>query len=856
MTSFTDRFGKLSFPTHGLVRLPQVSTDSPRANKDFLRHLVWDGYLAKEKKGIFIGLSRDTVIERLKMEFSVFERTGIIDYILLVWDFLAWCDKNAIPRGPGRGSVNGSLACFCCDIVQVNPLRHNLNFTRFISEARARPKTIDGILYAVGKNLCDIDCDISYSQRTKLLDYIEGKYPGRTAKISNRIELTGKTALKDVLKVRFGYSDEEAMSVTGHIEAIFGKVESLEEAYERHKDFAAWVEAEPEHKRAFELAKQIAGAPVAHGVHASGVYIGYYPIDGHVPIELSKKGETVTSYEMTTIADIGAKVDFLGLKTVDVIDETCKLVGIKVGDIDVNDPSIYAFLGSSSLYYGLFQIEDGLTKEAIKKVGPRHIDDLAACLAGSRPGALKQLPAFVEYVKTGKQKAIFPVLDAILKPTGGIILYQETINDVCQQMYGLSAVEADDVRRAISKKIREDMAKWEPILFANGKERGIPETVTDYFWKTCNASADYLFSANHCYAYSYITAQTTYLKAKYPKEFMLSLFRMARHETDSQGCLSTIMSEARQMGIVVLPPDIVKSSDSFTIDADGHIRFGLADIKGISDTTMQKLVSFRRDFKSKFEIFECAAASKVNIGILTFLIYAGTIDPKGATRSKLAFEAQAYNQLTDREKVLVHKLAPECDEDILKIFDLLKTRTDEKGKPLIKESRLATLRRDIKPYWEMYQTNSANEDVAAYIWERSLLGFSYSNTLHGVFANRIVGLKTIAEVLAMPPVKDGKREENVRIVCFVESIKRSISRKDSKTPYLNVYVTDDTAKVKSLLYGFDRIEGCKQANGGLPKEGDLLTITANRAKDGGMLWLESVTIQPPPVAMKKVKDSV
>lgn len=871
--NFADYFTKLSFPLIGLVRLPELSIPAAtKGNKIYLKRLVWDGYLDKRKRGKFDGIAERDVIERLAFEFSVFEKTGIVDYLLLVWDILKWCDDNKIPRGPGRGSVTGSLAAYCCDIVKVNALRHNLNFTRFISEARAKPQIIDGALYASGKSLCDIDCDISYSQRDKVLTYIDQKYPGRVAKIANRLELTGKTALKDVLKIYLGYNDIDAQYISGNIDTKFGKVESLSEAIEKHPELKTWMDSNPLHKEAVELAISIEGTSVGKGVHASGIYIGYHPVDGHMPVECAKNGEIVTSYDMNVVAELGVKLDALCLKTLDTIHETCELVGIKMDDIDVNDPSIYAYLASTDRLYGLFQIEEGLTKEVIKKVHPRNIDDLACCLSVSRPGSLVEIPTLIKYVKTGAKKIIHPLFDEILAPTGGIILYQESINEICQKVYKMAATDADEVRRAISKKIREDMAKWEPVLYKQGEIHGIPKEITKYFWDTCNASSDYLFSANHCYAYSYITAHTVFLKANYPKEFFLSLFRMARHETDSQVCIATIMQEATAIGLKVLPPDIIHSEPDFSIDKEGNIRFGINHIRGINDTTMAKMVTFKQQtFETKFKVFEAASSAKIPVNVLGTLISSGCLTWKSTSRVKLTLESQLYNLLTEREKPLVHKLAADYDEDLLVMLKDMPNRKDEKGKPLIRESRLETLRRDYAPYWAMYQQNAQNEELTAYLMERTLLGFSYSATLHGCYSKKVVGLTRIADLLvAGEKVKlakeeadrkvaetgavlaKGKRERGrvFKCVCFVEEPKLNRSRSNG-TPYLKLTLADDSSSCRAMCYGQERLDSCKSFNGELPTDGALVIATGTLSSDGSLLFLDSLITQPSPVAFKR-----
>ncbi len=880
MSTFTDQFSKLDIPLFGLVRLPEVSISdetrtfygAPKAssNRDTFKRIVWKGYEQGLARGWFEGQSKEVIIERLKMEFAVFEKTGIIDYLLLVWDFVKWCDDNGIPRGPGRGSVAGSLSAYCCGITRVNPLRHNLNFTRFLSEARAKPKTIDGILYASGKSLCDIDCDISYSQRDRAIAYLDEKYPGRTAKICNRLELTGKMALKEVLKAYLLYNEGQALEVTNHIEAIFGKVESLEEALERHKELRDWVTRDPRHAEAVQIAKSIQGLNIGKGIHASGVYISYLPIDGNVPTELSKTGELAVSYDMSVAAELGVKLDCLALKTLDVIDQACTLAGIKVEDIDVNHSSIYTYLGSTDRYYGMFQIESGVTKEVVHTLRPRHIDDLAASLAIGRPGSLKHKDDLIKYVHTGQFKTIYPPMDEILKPTGGIIIYQETINEICQRIYRLLAVSSDEVRRAIGKKDKEAMAEWEPVLYQQGKENGIPDNVTKYFWDTCNASADYLFSANHCYAYTYITAQTVYLKANHPVEIMLALFRMARHETGSQECIKELTSECNAMGINVYPPDILRSQADFaTEEVDGKrgIRFGLSSIKGVSDKTMSVLSSFRREFISKFDVFDAARAAGVDIRVLTSLIYSGCLNWKGTSRVKLALEAQTYNLLSDNQKGKVKQFAAEYNEDIIAILKALPLKLNEKGKPIIASSQLDTLRRKYSPYWDAFQQNSRNENLTHYLLERQYLGFSHSETLHNIFSTKVVGLVTLDEVKrrgavvkTLPVAKPGEKypkQDALQVVSFVKWVKSGVSKANG-SPYLKGEVEDDTGSFSFMIYSEENVNACKSFNGRLPEEDDLVILSATLSKDGGMLFCTSCIIQENPVATKKVvlKDAV
>lgn len=853
--TFTSYFTPYSFPLLGLVRLPKMDINpedkvkvglKPTAsNLRYLQQLAWIGYQQRRDSGRFKGFSEVQVKERLKMEFEVFEKTGIVDYLLLIWDILNWCDRENIPRGPGRGSVCGSLSCFFLGITKIDSLKHKLNFTRFLSEARAKPKVIDGITYVDGKNLCDIDSDISFVERPRVLAYIEQRHAGRTCKIATRLQLTGKMALKDVLKTYLEYDETQAKVVTDNVEAHFGKVEDLEKALRLRDDLKAWVAASSQNKIAFGIARGLEGLNTTKGQHPSGVFISYDLLDGNIPVELSKNKEITTSYDMNVAVTLGIKGDFLGLRSVDLIEMAAKQAGIKADDIDVNHPTLYDFLDKSELYGGLFQIEDGLTKQVVRKVGPRNVDSLAACLALSRPGSLRYIDDYVAFVKQGTFKPIYPSIDEILLSTGNILLYQEQINEVGQKVYHLSAVDADEVRRAIGKKVKEDMAKWEPVLYENGKTHMIPESVTKYFWDVCNASADYLFSVNHSTGYAYVTAQTAFLKANHMREFMFAQLKLSKHEPDSQAVLNAIIAESKQLGIQILPPDIVKSGDDFTIEENG-VRFGLSHIRGISDANMTKLTSFKRDFKTKFEVFDAAQTAKININVLVGLILCGAVNLDNQSRTKLAVEAQIYNLLTAREQTLVHTLGGDYQNDLIAFLKDIQTKVDEKGKPYIKPSRMETLRRDLKPYWTQYQTNSKYEDLATYLLERHYLGFSYSNTLHALYSRKRQNLKTVARVLNEP--KDAIAD----FVVFVEEVKKGVGRA-SKKPYIRYELSDETGRIKAMLNGDEKIYGCEASNGRLPKEGDVIKVGGKVAGEG-MVFANEIIIETNPIELKAVKE--
>jgi len=408
------------------------------------------------------------------------------------------------------------------------------------------------------------------------------------------------------------------------------------------------------------------------------------------------------------------------------------------------------------------------------------------------------------------------------------------------------------IHNCIGKKKRELMEPWEATIKAKGKESGIPDKVTEAFWATCSASADYQFCAAHATEYAYLTAATVYYKAHHPQAFYLSMLQLASDEPNPVAYMNKVIGEIRKEGIALLPPDITKSGTDFTMEPEG-IRFGLSHVKGISAATMPKVTSFRREFKHKFEIFEAARAASISINVLTGLIHCGCLDSalQGGTRTKLVFEAQLYNLLTDPEKKIVDKLAVEYKQDLIALLRDLPNRKNEKGKALIRESRLDTLRRHQQPYWEQFQANSKNENLCSYMQERALLGFSYTTTLHAVFSERVHGLIQVADIKAPPPRKDGDAwPDPVKFVAFVDEVKSAISLKTGK-PYCKLTVSDDSGTVRLMVFGQERLNECRSFNGRLPEKGDLVLASGNLTNDGGIFFAQSCLIQPSLIQFKR-----
>lgn len=819
---FINQFQSYNFDFHG-VRLPTIETGQD--NYNYLVNLCHKGFEEKLKNGQIDPNSAQKYTDRCKYELEIFKKHGLVDYVLLIYDVLNWCDKNSIPRGISRGSASGCLTFFLIGCNHICPIRHNLPFTRFISEARLQSKIVDGITYLNGKSLPDYDADCSYIHRDKILEYIENKYPGKTSKILTVSTLTGKILIKDCCKVILEYSEDEAKVISEMVERVFGKVQTLEKTYQESKEFKEWVDSIDENKECYRIAVSIENLIRGKGQHASGVAISYHNITDLIPLELSSSKNIISSYHMDDIATLMVKLDILGLKNVDVNYETCKLANVNIRTIDINHPSIYNFLQNSSDYYGLFQIADGLTKKTCIDVKPKNIDELACVLSLSRPGSYKDIPKYLNYLHNGVLESVYPAIDKCLLLSGGVILYQESINRICIEVYGMDEISADQVRYGIGKKKKDEILKFESVLLEKGKERNIPEEVTKKIWQTILDSADYLFSMNHAYAYAYTTAINCFLKTNYPREFYLSVLNLAKAEPNSLEEIQKIEGELTNAGIKLLGPDIIKSDISFKLEGENQIRYALNSIRGISDKKIEKLKDFRHDYSSKFEIFLSANEAGLDIGSLSSICQSGCLDSYlfGTTRSKTVFEICVFNLLTPREKKKVSELGAEFNYDLFKILNHLKTIKNEKGKSFFRDSRLETIRGKYKKYKDIYFQNSKYEKLANHYYELKNLGFAYSNTLSSILR------EFYPEIIDISQAKTEINEEKIVICGIINNVKYWKSR-EKKTNCCKINISDSTGAIDVLCFN-DTIEQLETENGGKFEEGWIVCVIGRKQKD-------------------------
>ena len=804
---FSSSFSKIDLPLHG-VRLPefvidkvykhQVEISEDSSNYDFLRALSLKGFKDLNIKKDLPEYKK--YIDRAKYELDTLKELGFIDYILLVWDVINYCKENNIPVGLGRGSAAGSLILYLIGVTRIDPVRYDLYFERFISKIRAKKQVVDGVTYLDGSLMCDVDLDICYYNRPKVLQYLEEKFKGKTSKILTLNTLSGKLLIKECGKIIDEKSEQEMTEVSSLIPKVFGQVKDISTAYEEVPKFKDWCDA---NKEIYQIALKLRNLIKNKGVHPSGVLLSYDYLENACPTELSSDKEAVSSFDMSWVSLFNIKLDILGLRSVSVVDDVCKSINRKVTDIDLNDESIYRNLQELRSPHGLFQIEADTNFRVCQKVKPKNLEELSGVLALARPGALQFVDKYAAHTNFQQSESIHPFFDDILKDTGGVALYQEQLMQMAHKI-GFTLDEAEILRRIVGKKKTEEIKEWQSKIKQKIKENKLPKEVGDILWKIMEDSANYSFNKSHSLAYAALAAVTVYLKFNYPQQFFLSLLKMTRHEPDPIGEISKIQKEMASFGIKLLRPHVIKSEMDFSIEGE-DIRFGLLSVKGISDKSIEKLNSFRNKYSNKFEIFQAAEEADLNIGVLCSLIQAGALTGFKQSRSKIVLEAQLWNILTTKEKRYVISFAEKFDHDLIKIIKHLNSFTDEKNKVIIKGSRLETIKNKYEPYLNIYNQNSKSESFANWYYEKRLLGYTYEKSLRDIFIKKKEDLMTINEILDLPV------NSKVAFVAEIMDSYSGVSKNEKKTRFLRLNTGDETGNVNVLLFN-DKIDNNKTLN--------------------------------------------
>ena len=567
------------------------------------------------------------VLARFDSEMAVIKKTGFLNYFLVVWDFVRFAREQKIPVGPGRGSGGGSLVAYALGITAIDPLRYNLIFERFLNPERVSPP--------------DFDIDFCQARRGEVIEYVRRKY-GRenVAQIITFGSLGPKTVIRDVgraLEIPYAKCDQIAKLVPEDPKATL--LTSLKESPE----FKRQYDTDPDCKRILDYGFVLEGLYRNPGTHAAGVVIGERPLIDILPLARDKNDEVITQYDMEAVSKVGLlKMDFLGLKTLTVIQETLDIIaatrGIKVdiSNLPFDDKPTYDLLNRGDTV-GVFQLESTGMRDLIRRIGINNIEDLIAMIALYRPGPMMMLPDYVER-KSGKSKFSYdhPLLEPILEETHGVMVYQEQVQRAANVLAGYTLGGADELRRAMGKKKPEEMAKHREKFIKGAHDRhSIPKEKAGQIFDNIERFAGYGFNKAHSAAYGIVAYQTAYLKANFPAEFMAAQLSSEIGNFDK---IPVFISEVEAMGLKVLPPDVNRSDARFKPEGAGAVRYGLAGVKNVGEGAAAAIASERvkaGPFKGLVDLCQRVDTQAVNSKAIESLVKCGALDSVGPHRARL-----------------------------------------------------------------------------------------------------------------------------------------------------------------------------------------------------------------------------
>src|SRR6059058_983051 len=741
----------------GKSKYPEYPVPEGISREAYLRDLCAKGLL--ERYGDR-AKSDPQLQQRLDYELGVLEKTGFTSYILIVWDFIHFAKERCIPVGPGRGSAAGSLVAYVLGITDIDPLQYGLIFERFLNPDRISPP--------------DIDVDFCEARRGEVLEYVRQKYgERRVAQIITFGKLKAKSVVRDVGRVMglsYAAADRIARMIPNELNI------TLDSAAEKNSELKRAIATEPQTKQLFEYAKTLEGLSRNAGVHAAGVVIADRDLSDYIPLCRDVKGNDVISqYPMGPLNDLGLlKMDFLGLKTLTVIEDTLALIHkrepeFSLKDIPLDDAASFSLYNRGETI-GLFQMESGGMTNLSKQFEVKKLDDIIALIALYRPGPMELIP---EYVKAKKGvtpiKYLHPLLEEICADTYGVMIYQEQVMAAASKLAGYSLAQADLLRRAMGKKDKEKMAK-ERKNFIEGCARTnkIPEKKANAIFDLLEKFAGYGFNKSHSAAYGVISYQTAYLKAHYPVEFMAGLLSNEINNTDK---ISIFVGECKQMGISIVPPDINRSGLKFTPESqDGKmaIRYGLAAIKNVGEAAMEMSIRERErtgEYTSLEDFCGRIGTRIANRKMLESLIKAGAFDFVGRDRAEL---------FACIDESLSCAAAAQRDRTVgqVSLFD--------------EATHAATTKRRVVTPWSDHERLS---------YEKELLGFYVSGHPIDAYAD-IFASKNYLPISSLGELDD---RSQFRIGGAIVQVEKKFTRREGK-PFAVVWVEDRTGTLEVVVW--------------------------------------------------------
>lgn len=620
----------------GVTKLPKYDVPDGMTSWEYLNKLCYEGLERRYEN------PPEELRERLKYELDTIQHMGYVDYFLIVWDFINYAKRHDIAVGPGRGSAAGSIVSYCLEITNIDPMRYQLLFERFLNPERV--------------SMPDIDVDFCFERRPEVIDYVMRKYgKDRVVQIVTFGTLAARGVIRDVGRVMdlpYAFVDNIAKMIPQELNI------TIDKALKMNSELRSTYESDEQVKYLIDMCKRLEGLPRHSSMHAAGVVISQKSVDEYVPLSRASDGTIVTQFTMTTLEELGLlKMDFLGLRTLTVIQNAVNLAkqknpNFQIDKIDYNDQAVLDYIGTGKTD-GIFQLESAGMKGFMKELKPHSLEDIIAGISLYRPGPMDFIP---QYIK-GKNDASSitydcPQLEPILAPTYGCIVYQEQVMQIVQALAGYTLGRSDLLRRAMSKKKGDVMQKERQIFVYGDEETGVPGCIKNGIdEKTANKIYDemidfakYAFNKSHAAAYAVVSYQTAFLKYYYPVEYMAALMTSV---IENPSKVAAYIYACRQMNIKILPPDINRGYADFSVD-EGNIRYGLAAIKSIGKPIIQTIVEERKEY-GEFKNLEdfisrMSTREALNKRAIENFIKAGALDCLGGTRKQFM---SIYIQIVD-----------------------------------------------------------------------------------------------------------------------------------------------------------------------------------------------------------------
>ncbi|MBR6380801.1 MAG: DNA polymerase III subunit alpha [Lachnospiraceae bacterium] len=642
----------------GVTKLPAFDVPEGYDAWTYLNYLCDRGLHRRYEGRLPEGQTMESLRERLDYELGVIRSMGYVEYFLIVWDFINYARENKIPVGPGRGSAAGSIVSYTLGITNIDPIRYQLLFERFLNPERV--------------SMPDIDVDFCYNRRQEVIDYVSRKYgKDKVVQIVTFGTLAAKGVVRDVARVLdlpYSFGDKLSRLIPAELNM------TLDRALEMNPELRALVESDEQAKLVIDMSRKLEGLPRHSSMHAAGVVICQKSADEFVPLSRGSDGSIVTQFTMTTLEELGLlKMDFLGLRTLTVIDDAVRFVRERTGEqidfdtMEMDDPKVFESLAGGHTE-GIFQLESAGMKSFMKELRPQSLGDVIAGISLYRPGPMDFIPKYIAG-KNDREHVTYdaPQLEPILSPTYGCIVYQEQVMQIVRELGGYSLGRSDLVRRAMSKK-KQHVMEVERDIFINGNEaeieaakfegkegakipapvpgckaNGIPEQVANKIYDEMMDFAKYAFNKSHAACYAVVAYQTAYLKLYHPAEFMAALMTSV---LENQTKLSEYIATCRELGLNLLPPNINEGGSGF-VPTDGGIRYSLTAIKSVGRPVIERIVEERASggpFTSMQDFLERTAGTEVNKRAVEAFIKAGAFDGLGANRQQLM---TVYAQMMD-----------------------------------------------------------------------------------------------------------------------------------------------------------------------------------------------------------------